>query len=115
MLLKVSAGGVPAGSYHAKFTGIEAVNNEFGDGLRWNFEIVSGAFAGRMVSRTTAKGPTTRNSCGKLLSGITGKPLIVDSEFELANFKGLPYLVVVTEGQTGSTRVDAVTQLPAAN
>jgi hypothetical protein len=115
MLLKVSAGGVPVGSYHARFTGVEAVNNEFGDGLRWNFEITAGTNAGRIVSRTTAKTPTPRNTCGKLLSGITGKPLTIGGEFELAAFAGRPYLVVVTEGQTGSTRVDAVTQLPTAN
>jgi hypothetical protein len=115
MLLKVSAGGVPAGSYHAKFLGVEVVNNEYGDGLRWNFQITVGDYAGRNVSRTTAKNPTTRNTCGTLLSGIAGKPLTIDAEFEVAAYVGKTYLVVVNEGQTGSTRVDAVTQLPTAN
>jgi acyl-homoserine lactone acylase PvdQ len=114
MLLKITAGGVPAGSYHAIFKNAEAVTNDYGPGLRWIFEVVGGPHAGQTASRTTTQSPTTQNSCGKLLSGITGKPLSIGVEFELSAYIGKAYLIVVGEGKTGATRVEAVTQLPTA-
>ncbi len=72
MLLKVSAGGVAAGSYLAKFNGIEPTVNDYGDGLRWQFEVLAGDQKGMIASRTTANKPTLKNSAGKILAGLVG-------------------------------------------
>jgi hypothetical protein len=114
MLLKVSAGGVPVGSYVAPFKGVETTTNEYGDGLRWWFEIPAGPHAGCKVGRITANRPTLKNSCGKMLAGITGKQLATDLEVDLTAYIGKMYLLIVAEGKNGGTYVDAVTQPPTS-
>lgn len=109
MKLKISAGGVPAGNYQCRFKGIEAVtHDQYGPGLRWNFEIVSGPLAGQVASRTTSPTPTPRNGAGKLLSGVIGGPLAVDSEVDLSQFVGRNYLVVVEQVASGGTAIATV-------
>lgn len=115
MFLQVSSGGVPVGSYSATFTNLEPVDNEFGPGLRWQFEISAGQYKGLCVSRTTSNKPTVKNTCGRMLGAIAGKPLSIGLEFDVGVFLGKPYLVVVAEGTTGSTRVEAVTQMPQSD
>ena len=67
--LVVSSGeGVPAGSYLANVTGVEPVNNEYGDGLRWQFQVVNGQHKGSKTSRTTQTKPSPKNGCGKVLA-----------------------------------------------
>lgn len=112
MKLKVSSGGVPIGSYTAQFKSFESVENDFGAGLKWSFEITAGPCAGMSASRTTSVCPTSKNACGKLLSGITGFPLTVGTEIDVSSYIGRTYLIVVAETQNGSTRVEAVTPLP---
>jgi hypothetical protein len=112
MRLTVSPGGVPIGSYNALFTGIEPTTNDFGEGLKWWFQVTSGPCAGGKIGRITAMKPTLRNSCGKMLSGVVGRPLANDMEVDLAAFVGRMYLIIVAEGKSGGTYVDAVTQPP---
>lgn len=112
IVLKVSAGGVPVGSYLAKFVGVEATNNEYGDGLRWLFEVVSGPQKGVKTSRITSQSPTPKNACGKMLSGITGKPLTPGEDVALEAFVGKTFLVMVGPTDSGGTRVDSVSPPP---
>ena len=112
MKLVVSSGGVPAGSYQAAFKEAEAVDNDYGPGLRWVFEVASGPYAGQKTSRITAQTPTPKNACGRILAGLLGKKLTADEEIDLSNFVGNTYLIVVAETQTGMTRVETVTRLP---
>ena len=112
MKLTVSPGGVPTGSYIALFRSVEATTNDFGDGLKWWFEIQGGPHAGAKTGCTTANKPTLKNSCGKLVSGIVGKPLSNDMEIDLASYFGRAYLIIVTEGKSGGTYVSTVTQPP---
>lgn len=111
-ILKVSTGGVPAGSYLAKFTGYEETNNDYGDGLRWQFEVASGPIKGSKTSRITGPLPTPKNSCGRVLSGILGKPLTPGEDIDLDSLVGKTYLIVVTTTDSGSTRVDTVSPPP---
>jgi hypothetical protein len=114
MKLLVSQGGAPPGSYLARFESVEAVTNDFGDGLKWWFEIVGGPHAGCKTSGITARKPTLKNSCGKLVSGILGTPLSNDMEIDLAAYFGQQFLVVVAQGKTGGTYVSAVTRPPVS-
>jgi hypothetical protein len=112
IVLKVSAGGVPAGSYLAKFVGVEATNNEYGDGLRWVFEVVNGPNKGAKTSRITSQAPTPKNACGKMLGGITGKTLTPGEDINLDSFIGKTYLVMVINTDGGGTRIDSVSAPP---
>src|SRR5437773_10802031 len=77
MKLTLSSGSTPPGSYLAKFVGTEqAEANEYGAGIRWQFEIVSGTLAGTKIGRTTGDKPTLKNACGKMRTGISGKTAV---------------------------------------
>jgi hypothetical protein len=112
MVLKVSAGGVPAGSYLATFTGVEATSNEYGDGLRWQFEVINGPNKGAKTSRITSQTPTPKNACGKMLSGITGKTLTPGEDIDLDGFIGKTFLVMVVNTDSGGTRIDSLSAPP---
>jgi len=112
MLLKVSAGGVPAGSYLAAFLGVEATNNEFGDGLRWQFEVAAGPSKGSKTSRTTSQSPTPKNACGKMLAGLSGKPLIPGEDHDVEAYVGKKFIIVVVNTDSGGTRVESVSPPP---
>lgn len=112
LVLKVSAGGVPAGSYLAKFLGYESTTTEFGDCLRWQFEVVNGQHTGSRTSRITGLSPTTKNACGRVLSGITGKPLTAGEDIDLESFIGRTYWIVVVNTDSGGTKVESVSPPP---
>ena len=111
MKLTVKAGGIPAGSYIAKLLGVEQKQTAYGDGLLWQFEVVSGPNAGAKVSVMTGLEPTAQNKCGRILSGITGKPLSVGQDIDLATYFGKSYLIVVEKNDKGS-RITAVSTAP---
>lgn len=113
MKLKVT-GGVPEGSYLAKFTKVEPTTNNFGTGLKWFWEITTGPQVGQSTICTTSDNPTPKNRCGKILSGMLGKSLNTGEEFDTAAMLGQTFLVVVRKGDTGGTFVDSVTKAPLA-
>lgn len=111
--LTVTNGGVSPGTYTALFQGLEAVHNEYGDGLKWPFRIVGGEFDGCIVCRTTGIKPSINNVCGDMLCGVSGQPLSAGVEINLAPFVGQKYIIVVQQGKNGgSTRVEGVTKPP---
>lgn len=108
----VSAGGVPPGSYVAKFVDAESITNDIGDGVSWTWEILKGQFAGYIVGRITQRNPTLKNACGKVIVGLLGKPLTPGENLNLADCVGKTYLVVVAQTERGSCRVESVTSAP---
>jgi hypothetical protein len=112
MLLKVSSGGVPAGSYLSKFVGVEGITNDYGPGLSWQWEILNGPHIGQSVRRITTVTPTSKNACGKILAGVIGQTLTVGDELDLSTFVGKTFLVVVGETERGGSRVESVTVAP---
>jgi hypothetical protein len=109
MLLTVTSGGPPTGSYAARFAGIEeTTHDEFGAGLRWKFEVTQGEQAGKVASRTTGLRPTAKNGCGKMLAGVLGRELRAGEQLDPHQFVGREYLIVVGPTENGSTRVEAV-------
>ena len=115
MKLIVTPGGVPAGSYIALFESVETTTNDLGNCLKWWFEVQSGAHTGAKVGCITACRPTLKNSSGKMLSGIVGKPLANDMEVDLDAYFGRSFLIIVVNGKNGGSYVDAVTQPPPSN
>jgi len=114
MKLTLSSGSVPPASYHAKFIGVESAEaNQYGPGLRWVFEIVSGPHAGTRVSRTTGSVPTLKNACGKLLMSVSGKNTVGET-VDLSAFAGKVYLIIVVQRPEGGTSLDSVCPPPSA-
>lgn len=114
LLLKVSAGGPPPGTYSAKFMGFESTTHEqYGAGLKWTWEIVGGALAGQKASRTTGVSPTPRNGAGKLVAGLVGRAIAPGEDVNLDSCVGKNYLIVVAEAKGGGTRVETVLIAPA--
>src|SRR5215469_14959683 len=108
MKLILTNGGVPAGSYVAKFLGVEPTEpNQYGAGNRWKFEVVSGPHAGARISRITGTKPTLKNQCGKLLISLSGKSSLGE-EIDLDAYVGRTYLVVVVQRPEGGTSLDSV-------
>ena len=80
---------------------------EYGDGLKWIFQVVEGPLKGREVCRTTKPSPTHRNSCGKFLAALDGQSPSDGLDLDTDDFVGDRYLVIVGVGQDGeSTRID---------
>ena len=59
--LRVTSGGVPKGTYLAKFVSVESITNDYGPGLTWKWEVLRGLHAGQSVGRITKPTPTTKN------------------------------------------------------
>ena len=101
--------GIPVGQYKAQFVGLEpAKSSQYGDGMRWKFQVCEGPLAGAYTSRQTAVAPTPSNSCGKMLSGVAGKQIVMDETVDLNLFIGQVYRVLVTDPDGRGSRVEAI-------
>lgn len=108
---QIESGGstVPTGAFRVKFIGVEDFNHdEFGDGLRFQFEVIGGDHAGEETSRVTGIRPTPKNALGKMLAGLTGGGLEVGQDVDLEACVGKEFLANVAETKSGSTRVESV-------
>lgn len=118
LVLKVSAGGVPAGAYAAKFLGVEPQPADpvrgYAAGLRWIWEVTSGPQAGQKCGRITTATPTAKNAAGKIVAGLLGRAIVPDESIDLAPCVGKPYVLVVAAGEGGGTRVESVAPAPTA-
>jgi hypothetical protein len=110
LVMKV-ASGVPVGAYEGEFSGVEPVENDYGNGLKWSWKITKGEQAGRMAIRTTGNSPTPKNACGKILNALTGKTLGEGESFKPKDYVGRKYTVMVTAGEKGGTRVETVAKM----
>jgi hypothetical protein len=99
---------VPEGVYTATFSGVEdTTHREYGDGLKWRFQILDGEHSGREVTRITPVFPTTKNICGKLLRGLTG--CSPDDEVDIDSYRGTRVQVLIGLTADGNgARVDGV-------
>src|SRR4051794_41104352 len=75
MKLTIKSGGVPAGSYAARFIGVEQRESVHGPGLLWAWEVLKGPHAGAKVTGFTGDSPTPNNKCGRFLAGLLGGKL----------------------------------------
>lgn len=102
--------GAPEGTYLCRYLGsVEKTHPEYGPGLEWQFEVVEGAEKGKIVSRTTAPSPTTKNSCGAVLKQLAGGVIELGREVDEAQFVGKFYTVMVGPNSTGNgTRVETL-------
>jgi hypothetical protein len=114
MKLTVSDTSVPAGTYVGQFAGVETKKHkEYGDGLCWKFRITQGPQTGKTALRFTGPTPSPNSACGRLVSGLVGRPLELDEEIDFDSFVGRAYLIVIEPAPTdGLMRVAGVSPLP---
>jgi hypothetical protein len=108
---EVKAGaGVPAGHYRAKFVDVEqTTHDEYGDGLKFVWEVVDGDQRGGLATRITSPNPTPKNAAGRMIAGITGTSLTPGCRVDLEPHVGRIYLLQVSTVANGNgTRVEAV-------
>lgn len=100
---------VPPGMYRAPFVRYEetAPHPEFGRGVKFAFKIDGGEEATRICS--IEKPPTARNSLGRILSGLLGRPLEVGERLNVDACIGKQYLIQVEAAPGGNgSRVSTV-------
>jgi hypothetical protein len=113
--LVVRRAGPPPGTFRGRFLGVETSTHvQYGAGLRFLFEVVSGPHAGLRASRVTPAALTLTNAGGRMLSALTGRPLRADEAVDIDEFIGREYILTVEETPTGATRVATVVPVPAA-
>jgi hypothetical protein len=105
----VQPGGVPPGTYRARFLGVEDTTHvEYGAGLRFVFQVLTGDYAGQKTSRITATAVTPRNSAGRMIAGLLGRELTPGEDVDPDELVGREYFVEVETAQNGATRVASV-------
>ena len=99
----------PAGVYRARFAGAETTSHaEFGDGLRFEFEVTDGPQQGKRPSRITSADPTPHNVAGRMLCDLAGVAPANGVSINLDDYLNREYTIVVREDELGRTRVESV-------
>ena len=112
MKMKIANNQLPVGGYECSFDGAEESTHEvYGDGLRWCFTVERGKHRSAKAYRTTKPEPTPKNSCGRFLAALAGKPPTDGLEIDLDDYIGRRYSVIVGESEGGSTRVESFARM----
>ena len=98
---------VPAGSYDAKFKGIEEFNEgEYGPGVRLLYEVTSGEHAGEIASRICSQKFSSKSNLFKFAGQLRGTEVSLGEDFDFAEFVGTTGKIMVETTANGeSTRV----------
>jgi hypothetical protein len=105
-----AGGGPPAGFYRGNFLAVETtVHEEYGQGLKFVFEISDGDHKGELATRITSNTPTPKNAAGRMIAGLTGETLTPGKTVDLTPFVGKEYLLQVENTANGNgTRISSV-------
>jgi hypothetical protein len=101
----------PVGTYLATLKTIERTRHEeYGDGVRFSWQICEGPAAGIVVSRTCGVFPSATNAAGRLMSGVMGRQIQPGENVTLSACVGRTYRIVVgMGGKSPSPRVESCT------
>jgi hypothetical protein len=100
----------PAGIHKARFNGCEKTTHvEYGDGLKFEWEISEGKHEGVRAYRYTSAIPTPRNAAGRIMADLAGVTAANNVSIDLDECVGRTYMIVVKESESGRTRVESCT------
>jgi hypothetical protein len=112
---QVTAGGssVPAGMYKGTFLGVEETppHADYGRGCRFKFKVVGGEHDGEEASVICGieKPASPKNRLGRVLGGITGKPVEPGQTISVEQYVGRSYLFQVEAAPSGTgTRISTI-------
>ncbi len=106
----MGSGGVPVGSYKAKFAGVEEYNEnneQYGPGLSVKFEVLEGEHAGAEASRICSQKMTPKSVLGKLAVAIKGQAIERGETFSFDKYVGVTGRILVESTENGGSRVAA--------
>lgn len=106
----MGSGGVPVGSYRAKFVGVEPYTErqeQYGPGLALRFEVLDVEHAGAVATRICSQKMTPKSVLGKLAVAIKGSAIAHGESFSFANYVGVTGSIIVEETDSGGSRVSA--------
>ena len=93
---------VEPGSYHGKLVHVaETTHEEYGPGARWEFEIDEGEYARAIVSRTTKRVASKRNTCGAFCKMVAGVPIETAIQHDTEHWLGVCGTIVVESSPSG--------------
>lgn len=98
---------LPPGDYRCKLESVNAVDTEFGEGLRFVFVCAQGKMTDWTAVKTTGLVPSATNALGKLLSELAGGAKFdPNDEVDVDAFVGHEFMVTV--GDEGIAEVAPV-------
>ena len=99
----------PVGMYIATLEWTEDTTHfEFDAGKKWVFEIQEGPYTGFTSAWITSTSPTLRNALGRLLAGLSGRPIRADEPIDSEEFFGQTYVIIVGDTSRGYSRIISV-------
>ena len=108
---------IPAGAYQTTFSGVELIETQKGDAVKFSFLITNGEYkdkyATSLCDPPSVHAPTPLNKLGRILSGLAGKTLEPGMVFNPKSVIGKAYTVVVAPGPKGG-KPSVVTVVAAA-
>lgn len=93
-----AAEGVPPGSYEATFVEMSEIDTSKGEAYRWVFKTDAGKTISGLTDRSAA---TTKNKLGRWLAGISGAPLVGNTEVDPLSYIGNRYMLAVDPDSKG--------------
>lgn len=117
MQFTMGTGGVPAGTYAARFAGIEPYlenQEKYGPGVSLKFVVIGGDHDGAEASRICSQKLSPKSALAKLAVAIKGAPIAPGESFSFDQYVGVLGTIVVEETDSGSTRVSAFFRSPVA-
>ena len=112
--LELGKGGMEDGTGYAVFRGVkpategkELTDNKTGQkkilepGLVWEFEFATGRNKGRTTNYMTGRKPTDRNSCGAVISALTGSYRVGDT-VRPKDWLGRKVVITISNGRIAS-------------
>ena len=101
---------VDPGSYPGKLVAVaETIHEQYGPGLRWDFELDIGG----IVSRTTKPDASNSNTCGAFCQMVSGLPLDEAIQSDTEDWVGVCGEILVENSPSGNgVRVARFTRAP---
>ncbi len=93
---------IEPGTYHGKLLRVVGTSHEeYGPGLRWDFEIDDGEHVGAVVSRTTKPVASKRNTCGAFCKMLSGLPIETAIEHDTDDWERVSGSIVIERSPSG--------------
>jgi len=108
MQFTMSSGGIPAGSYRARF--VEAAPHDdnaekYGPGVLLKWQVLDGEQGGNETSRICSAKMTPKTALGRFAVAFRGGAIAPGESFSFADYAGVSGIVIVEATENGGTRV----------
>ena len=96
--------GVRPGTYHGFFSDAAPTSHDdYGPGIRWDFQIDEGTCAGATVSRTTKDIASPANTCGKFWQMVSGLDFEAAAQCDTEEWTGATGTIEVEQSPSGDS------------